>query len=110
MNVAAPSFPSGPRTLPRLQPSSLLSRRGGGGRIPGTSHYGNKDKQLPLVVPRAEGNGRPGLLRVPWTARRANQSILKEISSGCSLEGMMLKLKLQSLATSCEELTHWKRL
>ena len=35
------------------------------------------------------------LLRVPWTARRANQSILKEISHGCSLEGMMLKLKLQ---------------
>ena len=35
------------------------------------------------------------LLRVPWTARRYNQSILKEISSGCSLEGMMLKLKLQ---------------
>ena len=35
------------------------------------------------------------LLQVPWTARRANQSILKEISPGCSLEGMMLKLKLQ---------------
>ena len=35
------------------------------------------------------------LLRVPWTARRSNQSILKEISSGCSLEGVMLKLKLQ---------------
>ena len=35
------------------------------------------------------------LLRVPWTARRANQSILKEISPGCSLKGMMLKLKLQ---------------
>ena len=35
------------------------------------------------------------LLRVPWTARRSNQSILKEVSSGCSLEGMMLKLKLQ---------------
>ena len=34
------------------------------------------------------------LLRVPWTARRSNQSILKEISSGCSLEGLMLKLKL----------------
>ena len=34
------------------------------------------------------------LLRVPWTARRSNQSILKEISPGCSLEGMMLKLKL----------------
>ena len=35
------------------------------------------------------------LLRVPWNARRSNQSILKEISPGCSLEGMMLKLKLQ---------------
>ena len=35
------------------------------------------------------------LLRVPWTARRSNQSILKELSPGCSLEGMMLKLKLQ---------------
>ena len=36
------------------------------------------------------------LLRVPWTARRSNQSILKEISPGCPLEGLMLKLKLQS--------------
>ena len=36
-----------------------------------------------------------GLLRVPWTARRSNQSVLKEISPGISLEGMMLKLKLQ---------------
>ena len=35
------------------------------------------------------------LLRVPWTARRSDQSILKEISPGCSLEGLMLKLKLQ---------------
>ena len=35
------------------------------------------------------------LLRVPWTARRSNQSILKEINSGCSLQGLMLKLKLQ---------------
>ena len=35
------------------------------------------------------------LLRVPWTARRSNQSILKEISPGCSLEGMVLKMKLQ---------------
>ena len=50
------------------------------------------------------------LLRVPWTAKRSNQSILKEISPGISLEGMMLKLKLQFLATSCEELTRWKRL
>ena len=38
------------------------------------------------------------LLRVPWTARRSNQSILKETSSGCSLEGLMLKLKLQYFA------------
>ena len=38
------------------------------------------------------------LLRAPWTARRSNQSILKEISPGCSLEGLMLKLKLQSFS------------
>ena len=50
------------------------------------------------------------LLRVPWTARRSNQSILNEISLACPLEGLMLKLKLNTLATSCEELTHWKRL
>ena len=50
------------------------------------------------------------LLRVPWTARRSNQSILKEISPGITLEGMMLKLKLQYFGHSCEELTRWKRL
>ena len=50
------------------------------------------------------------LLRVPWTARSSNQSILKGTSPGCSLEGLMLKLKLQYLATSCKELTDWKRL
>ena len=49
------------------------------------------------------------LLRVPWTARRSNQSILKEISPWYSLEGLMLKLKLQYLATWCEELSHLKR-
>ena len=49
------------------------------------------------------------LLRVPWTARTSNQSILKEISPGISLEEMMLKLNSNTLATSCEELTHWKR-
>ena len=49
------------------------------------------------------------LLRVPWTGRRCNQSILKEISPGCSLEGLMLKLNSSTLATWCEELTHWKR-
>ena len=45
------------------------------------------------------------LLRVPWTARRSNQSILKEISPEYSLEGLMLKLKLQYFG----HLTHWKR-
>ena len=49
------------------------------------------------------------LLRGPRTARRSNQSILKEISPEYSLEGLMLKLKLQYLATLCKELTHWKR-
>ena len=49
------------------------------------------------------------LLRVPWTARSSNQSILKEIRPEYSLEGLMLKLKLQYLATWYEELTHLKR-
>ena len=49
------------------------------------------------------------LLRVPWSPRRSNQSILKEISPGYSLGGLMLKLKLQYLATWCKELTHLKR-
>ena len=49
------------------------------------------------------------LLRVPWTARRSNQSILKEINPEYSLEGLMLKLKLDTLATWCKELTYWKR-
>ena len=48
------------------------------------------------------------LLRVPWTAR-SNQSILKDISPEYSLEGLMLTLKLNPLATWCEELTHLKR-
>ena len=46
------------------------------------------------------------LLQVPWTARRSNQSILKEISPEYSLEGLMLKLKLQYFG---KELNHWKR-
>ena len=54
------------------------------------------------------------LLRVPWTVRRSNQSILKEISSGCSLEGLMLKLKrqyfghLMQRADSFEKTCCWK--
>ena len=48
------------------------------------------------------------LLRVPWTARRSNQSILKEISPGCSLEGLMLKLNSNTLATWCGQLAHLK--
>ena len=46
------------------------------------------------------------LLRVPWIAKRSNQSILKEISPEYSLEELMLKLKLQYFAPRCEELTH----
>ena len=49
------------------------------------------------------------LLRVPWTVRRSNQSILNEISPGYSLEGLMLSWNSNTLATWCEELTHWKR-
>ena len=49
------------------------------------------------------------LLRVPWTVRRSNQSILKEINTSCALEGLLLKLKLQYFATCCEELIHLKR-
>ena len=49
------------------------------------------------------------LLRVHWTSRRSNQSILKEISPGCLLEGLILKLKLQYFGHLCKELTHWKR-
>jgi len=46
----------------------------------------------------------------PWTARRFKRSILKEISSGCPLEGLMLKMKPNTLANSCEELSHWESL
>ena len=49
------------------------------------------------------------LLSIPWTARRSNHSILKEISPGCSLEGLMLKLKLQYFGHRCKEPTPWKR-
>ena len=49
------------------------------------------------------------LLRVPWTARKSNQSILKEINPEYSLEGLMLKLKLQYFGHLMEDLTHWKR-
>ena len=49
------------------------------------------------------------LLRVPWTARRSNQSILKEISPECSLEGLMLKLKTPILWPPDEKSYHWIR-
>ena len=49
------------------------------------------------------------LLRVPWTARRSNQSILKEISLKCSLEGQRWSWNSNTLATWCKELTYWKR-
>ena len=49
------------------------------------------------------------LLRVPWTTRRSNQFILKEINPEYSLEGLMLKLKLQYFGHWCQELIPWKR-
>ena len=49
------------------------------------------------------------LLRVHWTAKRSNHSILKEISPGCSLAGLMLKWNSNTLDTSCKKLSHWKR-
>ena len=49
------------------------------------------------------------LLRVPWTASRSNQSILKEISPGCSLEGLMLKLKLQYIGHLMLRVDSWEK-
>ena len=49
------------------------------------------------------------LLRVPWAARSSNESILKKINSEYSLEGLILKLKLQYFGTWCKKPTHWKR-
>ena len=49
------------------------------------------------------------LMKVPWTVRGSNQSILKEINPEYSLEGLMLKLRYSILVTWCEQLTHWKR-
>ena len=49
-------------------------------------------------------------LRVPWTARRSNQSILNETSPGCSWRDWCWSWNSKTLATSCEELTHWNRL
>ena len=48
-------------------------------------------------------------MRVPWTARRSNQSILKEISPGCSLEGLMLKLKLQYFGQLMRRVDSWEK-
>ena len=48
------------------------------------------------------------LPKAPWTARRPNQSILRELNPVYSLEGLMLKLKLQNLGHMCEQTTHWK--
>ena len=48
------------------------------------------------------------LLRVPWTERRSNQSILREINTEHSLEGLMLKLKLQDFCQLCKQMTYWK--
>ena len=50
------------------------------------------------------------LLRVPWTARRSNQSILKEVSPGCSLEGLMLKLRLQYFGHLMQRADSWEKI
>ena len=64
------------------------------------SIFKSRDITLPtrVCLIKAELQCWRRLFRVPWTARRSNQSILKEISPGCSLEGVMLKLKLQYFA------------
>ena len=49
------------------------------------------------------------LVRVPWTARRSNRSMLKEISPEYSLEGLMLKMKLQHFGHVMHRMSHWKR-
>ena len=65
-----------------------------------------QENSLPLSY---LGSCKNQIMRVPWTARRSNQSILKEISPEYSLEGLMLKLKLQNFGHLMEELTYWKR-
>ena len=81
MGIDAREFPGGlpPLCMPSLLPHDLCHRRSSSRWLPAA---------FELWCWRR-------LLRVPWTERRSNQSILKEISPGCSLEGMMLKLKLQ---------------
>ena len=73
------------------------------------SIFKSRDITLPTKVHLVKLWGWRRLLRVPWTARKSNQSILKESSPGISLERMMLKLKLQYFG-HLKELTHWERL
>ena len=99
----------------------LLPGKSHGWSVVGCSPWGQRVRQgwatsLSLFnsagSPLPRNPHRPILLsqpQVPWTERRSNQSIPKEISPEYSLEGLMLKLKLQLLANWCEELTHWKR-
>ena len=63
--------------------------------MPVSQHSYAEDALRKVVVSASELWGWRRLLRVPWTARRSNQSILEEISPGCSLEGLTLKLKVQ---------------
>ena len=65
----------------------------------------NENKQ----TNKRQGFGCLWLLRVPWTARRSSQSILKEISRGCSLEGLMLKLKLQYFGRLMGRVDSWEK-
>ena len=69
-------------------------------------HESNSQQAIIMELSCEESCCSAGLLRVPWTAKRSNQSILKEINPEYLLEGLMLKTN--TLATWCKELTHWK--
>ena len=78
-----------------VYPASILPFLTAMDEMPVSQHSYAEDALRKVVVSASELWGWRRLLRVPWTARRSNQSILEEISPGCSLDGLMLKLKLQ---------------
>ena len=84
-----PPPPPGDLPNPGIEPVSLMSSTLAGGFLTTSTTWEALDWESPVLWCWRR------LLSVPWTARRSNQSILKEINSGISLEGMMLKLKLQ---------------
>ena len=90
-------FSSCPQSLPASESFPVSQLFAWGGQSIGLSALASILPKNTLGWSPLEWIGWRRLLRVPWTARRSNQSILKEISPGCSLEGLMLKLKLQYL-------------